>query len=474
MGATMKICKTIFIPVFSGVEGKNIIRSLIYTKLRGCENLRVVFVFKNPELAKHYKKELGNSGVVLELVPKLKTSIAERLFSVLKMYLLRTETIDLHRLTNLKENGNRVRYLLSLGINRLFARKCFRRIVRFLDLSFNRPNVFSELFNKYNPDLIFLADLFSDLECIFLKEARHRGVGSVGLINTWDRTTSRWMLRVLPDWFIVFNNIMKNELVTYADMAADKIFVSGTVQHDFLVNNKPSSKRVFYSSLNISLDSRIILYCPIGSGFDKMRTELDRGVIRLINDWITGNVFGTNKIILLVRFHPNDFIDINSWPRLNNVRYDVPGIKFNNQSSDVARPRTRGQNWDMDLGSLQHLKDSLFYSELVVCYYTSLSIDAAVLDKPVININFDIKNGKIVEGNHRYYSSTHYQNAIKTEGIKLVSKESELTDSIINYLCRPGEGRLARSKLVAQQCFRLDGHSGERIASFIIDKIGLN
>ena len=62
------------------------------------------------------------------------------------------------------------------------------------------------MFEEYRPDLIFLADLFDDQRR--LGEA-NRGVLSVGLVNTQDRVTTRWMLRHLPDRFIAFNEIVR-------------------------------------------------------------------------------------------------------------------------------------------------------------------------------------------------------------------------------------------------------------------------
>ena len=209
--------------------------------------------------------------------------LPERIFSRLKLYLLRSKTTDLHRQTHLEETGNYPIYFLSLSFNRIFGRAFVRRAVRFLDERLIRQNNLTPLFEKYRPNLVFLADLFNDLEAAILREAKRQKIPSVGLVNTWDRITTRWLIRILPDYFIAFNEIVKAELAEYDDFPLDKIYVSGTVQHDHLVSGEFSSREEFCRRLGIDSASKILVYAPLGKFFDQSRPELDKWLVRILS-----------------------------------------------------------------------------------------------------------------------------------------------------------------------------------------------
>ncbi|MES2953243.1 MAG: hypothetical protein V4674_01660 [Patescibacteria group bacterium] len=465
--------KTILVPLFSGVEAKNILRTDIGARLLADPEVRAVFLLKNRYLLEYYQAEFAGTKAHFELAPKQSPSHVDRFFAVLKFYLLRSATVDLHRKTRYGEEKKLHSFIASYLVNRIFARPFFRMLVRFADERLVVNRVFDPLFQKYKPDLVFLADLFDDAEVAILRTARAHGVRSLGLINTWDRTTSRWMLRLLPDEFVVFNEIMKEELVRYADMKVSRITISGTVQHDHLLTRLKSPRTVFTAKLGIPSDYEILLYCPIGTNFDKSRPELDRGVIERLSRWVEEGLFGTRKITVLVRFHPNDLVDTHEWPMLPHVVYDRPGKKFTQVLSDAVFSRTRGQNWDMTDDDLQHLADTLYHTRLVICYYTSLSLDAAVLEKPVININFDIREGVVIKRPHPYYETTHYKKARDTGGIAVVQTEQEFKEKLLRYYADPSLGAEERNALVRSQCTYADGKSGERVALKILSAVGL-
>ena len=463
--------KTAVIPIFSGVEGKNILRSGIYKTLANNEGVKIIFLVKKEWYKEYYQKGINHPRTSFEVVPPYENDFFERIFKNIKFYLLRSETVDLHRSTRYTDGKNRVRYWISFAANRFLARRFIRKIVRIFDSILIRRPAIAELYKKLKPDIVFLADLFDDQEIAFLREAKRLKIKTMGLINTWDRINTRWMIRLLPDKYVVFNEIVKKELFDHDDVLLKNIYISGTVQHDHFVSGKPISRENFYAKIGIPLGNKIILYAPLGRAFDRTRMELDQNVIKIFSGLIENGTLGTDKLTLLVRFHPNDIVKEEDMPAHPHVVYDRPGIKFQRNLSDAVFERTRGQNWDMDEAELSHLLDSLHHAAVVICYYTSLSIDAAALDKPIININFDVKGGRIISSPHTYYRSEHYQKAAATGGIKLVANLDEMTKTVKEYLESPALDHDKRMRLVESQCWKLDGKSGERIAKFIISDL---
>jgi hypothetical protein len=220
----------------------------------------------------------------------------------------------------------------------------------------------------------------------------------------------------------------------------------------------PASREEFCKKMMIPARNKIILYGPIGRSFDASR-ELDQTMIDMINEWIGQGELGTRDITLIVRFPPNDFLkEGDTKPRPHAV-YQVPGHRFSGK---------RGQDWDMGFDDLALLRDTLGNSDLVITYYSSLSIDGAVFDKPVINVDFNVENGKIVERRHPYYETSHYQKAAATGGIRLVTSREELREWIRRYLADPSLDRQGRANLVRTQCWKADGKSGRRAGEFLL------
>ena len=447
--------KTIFIPLFFGIEGKNVLRGGIYDELRSGGVAGVVFFVGNNARAQYYRREYPEA--VFEVIKRYKRGLVDRMFSRLKFFTLNTETTDLKRKTNFKNHRSQVRYFFSLAANRVMSSVYIRRAARFLDEKITRDSVVTPFFEKYKPDLVFLPDLFEDTEISMLREARRRKIPTVGFISTWDRLTSRWGIRMVPDWLIVFNNAIRDEAVAYADIPDKKIFVSGAVQLDLHIKKKPESREIFMKKMNLSSDTKLIVYGPLGRTIDKTK-QSDVEMVKLLNDFVEDGSLGDGRYKIIVRFPPNDFVDKNSLVAFPHVIYDIPGVRF---------ATIRGQDWDMKPEELDHLRDLIFNSSLVVCYYSSLSIDAAVFDVPVININFDLHDRW---RRHPYYETTHYSKVRALGGIRLVESPEKLLEAMRQYLKNPSLDHVGRQAVVLQQSFKLDGKSASRISRFLLEK----
>ena len=479
---------TIFIPIFSGNEGRHILRSDIFTVLTGRSDLQIIFFVRSEERRQYYEREFSHPRVRFEVVPRYRLSRTDAFFSFLKYYLLRTHTIDLKRRARYEREGNAARFAISFIANRIFGHLWIRRIIRFFDARVVRAPAVTDFFDQYHPDLVFCADLFDDTEAAYVREAQRRGIRVAGMILTWDRATSRWCMRVLPDDLIVHNQFAREEAARYQDMPAERVYIVGTIQHDELIGappapleasakgaavptprrdlplTGPATREAFCASIGIPPEHKIIVYGPIGRSFDSSK-ELDQTVIDLLDQWIDQGALGSRDITIIVRFPPNDFLQEGDMKPRRHIRYQVPGHRFSG---------TRGQDWDMGFEDLALLRDTLFHASLIVTYYSSLSIDGAVLDKPIININFNVEHGRIVERRHPYYATTHYQKAAATGGIRLVQSAKELQEGTMRYLADPSRDREARARLVATQCGKVDGQSGSRAGEFLLSLLETN
>ena len=122
----------------------------------------------------------------------------------------------------------------------------------------------------------------------------------------------------------------------------------------------------------------------------------------------------------------------------------------------------------MNSEDIRTLLNTLFHADLFICHTSSLSVDAAVFDKPVINMKFDLGNISQDAFNTRFYRMTHYKRAIDSGGIRVVNNEQELVDWAKKYLNNPRTDEEGRARLTREQVQFFDGKSGERIGDFIL------
>lgn len=433
-------------------------RTDIYRGLLTRGDTRLVFFVGTPERADYYRREFSSPSVVYEVVSRRQHNWFEKIFAELKFLLLRTDTVDLRKRMTLEEDRNYLSYYFAFVLNRILARRSIRRIVRLLDFLLVRSETFKSQFESYKPDLVFLAHLFDDLEIDMLREAQRRGVASVGFINSWDKlTAARGIIRLLPNKLIVFNELVRREAEEHADMKPRDIFVAGIPNYDWHVNYQPKSREEFFRAKKLDFRKKLIVYAPMGKAF----SNSDWDIIDLLNNSITNNLITNAQ--LLVRFQPNDFADEVEINKRPGLVYDIPGIRFSAK---------RGVDWDMSFADIKHLTDTLANADLFICYASSMSIDAAVFDKPVINIDFEANPKEFMSKSPTYfYRMTHYQKAVKTGGIAYPKTKNDFLQQINRYLEKPALDREGRGRLVEEQCFRLDGQAGERIANFIIDSL---
>ncbi len=446
--------KTVFITIFQGVEAKNILRTDIYKNLIADKDLRIVFLVGSPEKTDYYKKEFNDPNVVYEVAQTGKMGFWNRFFSALKFVLLDSETVSLRRRMAFQENRNYLKFIYGALVNKLLAHRFIRGIVRRLDYFLVKDEFFAGLFDKYDPQLVFCAHLFDDQETQLVREARKRGIKTLGFVNSWDKMTARGTIRLLPDRLIVFNQLVKDEAIHYADMPENRIMISGIPQYDWHINYHPLARPEFFQKKGLNPTKKLIVYAPMGKAF----SNSDWNIIDLLNDAITGGVIKNSQ--LFVRFQPNDLFDEAEAKKRPWLAYDHPGIRFSKE---------RGIDWDMNFEDIRGLTDTLANTDLFICYASSMSIDAAVFNKPVINIDFEVSAKELMSKSPTYfYRMTHYRKAALSGGIRYPKNVAEFFRDINAYLENPKLDEAGRRRLVEEQCWKPDGKAGERVAKEIL------
>ena len=449
---------TIGICLFHLLASRNIMTSDIFLLLRDASGIRLVLFVPS------YKKDFfdriyGSENVVIEGIDEqIIDTFAFKFFKWLSFCLIPTYTVYLRHRERLHRNPSfrgYVKYALSRMISRLCARsRIVHTVTRACDEWFSSYSNLFPYLDRHQLDLLFVTDVFSEIEPIFLQAARKRGIRTVGMVRSWDNTTTKGLLRAIPDSMIVNNAIIAHEAAQFHDVPPKSISVVGLPQFDMACRNFNDNRALFCRELGIDSAKDIIFFGPAGIFLSATDWQLCELLKRAVQD-------GTlpPSVHFIVSKHPGDP------PILNRF---VPDEHFTIIS--IGTPFSVGPKVsEMTALDQRFLVRCLFHSAIIMCVNSTLGMDSLPFDKPQIMVEFDGWEQKpYIESVARYHDEDHMRKYLKTGAVRVVRTPDEWFYSIKEYLHNPALDREKRARAAREQLFNLDGQSGQRIAHHLL------
>jgi hypothetical protein len=447
--------KTLFILLDSGTAIRNILRTDVLKVLKAQGDIRIIIF--SPVADDDFKKEFLAENVFIEPVPKWKPNpIVKSLRSLKKdIWADRANVFTFKQKRDKKEGRFLRRFVLKVLMNNHSVKNgdSYIESLEKLELFFT-PSLAGYYFEKYKPDLIFYTTIYFKDLCIEI-EAQKRRIKTVCFIHSWDNPTSKGPFQVIPDRIIVWNNILKDELMRYHDFPSEKIVISGVPQFDIYVDKAHClSKDEFFKKWGLDTARKLITYTTGTPGM----TPFDHEIVELLYEALQKNSF-IYPSQLLIRLHPKDKYDYyKKFENKPHLVIQMPG-----------KPADTNDSWNPTREDMYGLAELMRYSDVVINVASTITIDAVSFDTPVINVAFDGFQTKPYKNScRRYYDYEHYKNIVKTDGVKIAYSKEELIDYINLYLNDPSIDAGGRKKIREEQCWKLDGNSGRRIAEYIL------
>ncbi len=446
---------TIFVSNFHPFISRNIFDSSALAKIAEGANEVIVFVLKHKEKYLKEKYETGNIKIIgLDLHEAIKTR-REVLGSRIAEILLDTHTKKLHQKIYLEHDKKYLKYFLSRAVMATLAHSVlFKRFFRAMILRFNNVDVFGEYFKQYKPEITVSTDPFSPYDIIFMKNARQTNTKLIGLIRSWDNFTTKEYLQVKPDSVIVQNEEMITEGKTLHDL--DTFTIVGVPQFEYYLRYTPIDRESFCKRMHLDPKKRIVLFSPAGDKF----TSTDWQICEILKQQQAEGKL-PNDLQFLVRLHPMNGTDLSKFEPTENFVIDDPNSSYESGHAKES---------EMGVEHVNHLADSLHHSVLVLNSVSSLLIDAAILDKPVVTICFDgwEKNVPLTRSILTEQSNEWLQ-VLLNKGLSPKANNPEEMAVLMNqYLNDPTKDKDKRATFVQEHCFKLDGKAPERMAAAIL------
>lgn len=446
--------KTILIPIFDGTIAKNLLRTDVLPVLKE-GGARIVLIPPKGR-ADYYRSQFADGDkVIIDDSQFWQHDRLEFVISEIFLHSIPTVFMKIRQSDWYWNEGQYLKYFGARVLSNLGKFKIWRTFLRKFETFLKPPKYIKDVYDKWQPDLVFAPTMIPRDEIELMKLAKKDGKVTVGMVKSWDNPTSKLFLRIFPDWIISHNEIVARELNEIHDYPKEKIFISGIPQFDEYTDpNFIESREKFFKKIGADPDKKLILYAPAG---DWMNPN-DKETVKILMDWINE---GKKNMQVLLRLHPAYESATEQLEGTPNLIIERPGKHFGGLKA-----------YEFDDSDVRHLASSIYHSDLVINTASTMAIEGAIFDKPVILIGFDgDKRLRYWHSVVRYYDREHFVPIVKSGGEKLVKSKEEFLKAVEDYLKNPVLDKDGRRRIVKEQCFKLDGESGKRIGEFLLAEI---
>lgn len=445
--------KTILISSFQAHVSRNILSTDALTILQAREDLAIVILV--PDYKRDYfERNFSSRNTVVEGAPLYQSSKTRTglFFKRLGMFLFHTKTARAKRRYQYYCEGKYVYYAFGMGLGFLGRSFMIRAVVRALDYRLSPKNFFDELFMRYAPDLVFAPDVQNENDVALMHASRRWRVPVIGMIRSWDNPTQR-TLRVFPDRIIVGSETLKEEVERIYHYPQERIAVTGNPHYDRYLGGPSEDREEFFRRFGLDPAKPLILYAPFGDMLIR-HNDVDEYVMEILAR------LGTQ---VLVRFPPDEKVNLPHFSKPPRMAYDIPGVAFRkNEFGDREISREDDQR----------LIDSLVYADVVISGPTSIPLDAALLDKPAIMAHLYPSPRGFCSSVYNFWF-THIKKFLAADGVAYATSKEELIGAIGRFLSDPAWHSEGRARIRAMWFSHADGRAGERLARELLAFVGL-
>jgi hypothetical protein len=319
------------------------------------------------------------------------------------------------------------------------------------------------LFNEYAPSVLFCAHQRPPEILPPVLAAKKLKIPTATFIFSWDNLTSKGRIAAPFDHYLVWSDQMRDELLMYyPEIQADRVHVTGTPQFDPYADKKLLWSRGEFLS-RIGADANRPLICF--SGGDITICPEDQDHVRVLMELIRAVRIAGNPQVL-VRPSPVD-----DGRRYAEVLAEFPEVIYS-PPAWVHSERDRWDRFTPLAEDVQFLANLTQHADLNINVASTMTLDFAVRDKPVINIAFDVGDpppfGMPLWEHH--YKFEHYRPVINFGAARFARSPEELADHVNAYLENPAFDREGRRRFVDLEVSEPLGQAGSRILQ-VLEKI---
>lgn len=306
---------------------------------------------------------------------------------------------------------------------------------------------YKSLLEADKPDVLFFTHQRPPFVAPMIVAAEQLGIPKAAFIFSWDNIASKGRMAGNFDHYIVWSELMKQELLQFYPSISDaQVHIGGTPQFEpYVMPKYQTTVETFYHRFQVDqLQSTICFSCG-----DISTSKNDELYISTIADAILNKSI-QKDVNFIVRTSPAEAPD-----RFYSLASQYPFITWN-YPDWVYALEGHPEPWTQRIPTEQDVKDLralLEYCDVNINMCSTMSLDFMQFDKPVINPVFGNGTNGLYD-DQRFLKYAHYERVANSGAVTIVKNKEELIAAMNDALTNPQKASAQRKKLLELQIGR--------------------
>lgn len=378
-----------------------------------------------------------------------------------QMYWANTYAMRVNRVRPIKGSWRtKVKYISAKLLGRAAASpKSMQKLAKwYYRLIMHQPEFiyYRQLFQEFRPSVVFCSNQKSPATVPIVLAAQTLNIPTATFIFSWDNLTTKGRIAAPFDYYLVWSRLMQEELLRYyPDVTTERVYIVGTPQFDpYADRSLLWSRQEFFHRIGADPSRPLICY----SGGTPDIVPEDPNYVEILMQLIRNNRIKKYPQVLL-RPAPTD-----DGSRYRSVLEKYPEIIY----FPPLWIHTQPGNWTQVIPTkddVQFLSNLIYYADLNINVASTMTLDFAIHDKPVVNIAFDVHNPPLfrIPLWDYYYRFEHYRPVVEIGAARFARSPDELCQHINDYLEDPSLDREKRKKLIELEIGRPIGEASKYV-----------
>jgi len=336
------------------------------------------------------------------------------------------------------------------------------------------PEIYTDLFETYEPDLVIGSTPGWRQDRYLLREASERNVRTASIVLGWDNPSSYSLPGAPVDRITCWSDIQKEELILGSDWDPERVNIGGIPIYDGYFENRWLMPREEYFKLHgLDPDRKLLSYACSFISFSPNYQNIEA-----LADLVSSDALVTPSQ-LLIRLHPNHFWD--NW-LFQDERERIYRLAQRYPHVHVVDPVPIGGELGYYSGEDMPEKTSMMaHADVFLTVYSTMVVEAAIHDRPIVSVCIDAPRGwgYVRRFYLRKYSlplskigdwPTHDRFRKSAAG-KVVYNKPQLGEAINDYLTHPEADAENRRAFIKSEVVFTDGSAGRKTGEYLLSLI---
>jgi hypothetical protein len=331
------------------------------------------------------------------------------------------------------------------------------------------PNIYADLFEKFQPDLVVSRTPGWRLDRYLLREAAARSIRTAAVTVGWDNPSSYSQSGAPVEYITCWSEIQKEELVLGSDWDPRRVHIGGVPSYDgYFKGNWLVPRQEYFHQHGLDPQRKLLSYA---CSFETLHPNFPN--MQAIADLVNNDELA-EPCQLLIRFHPNHFI---KGSRFEAERMMVIEYVKNMPHVHVVEPITLGGGLAHYSGEDMPEKASMMaYSDVFLTVYSTMVVETAIHNRPIVSVTLDIPGGWNMK---EVYSlpltaigewPTH-QRFRKAGAGRVAASKEQVREHVNYYLKHPQSDSDKRKKFITEECTITDGSAGMHTGEYLLSLV---